>query len=142
MIPPQALHYVGLAIARAAGWGVGRLTSAVLDGSFDPEIRRLSKLDERSLLMEIAVRDNADIALTPPDKIIRQGEATVNRVLPKARALICPHRETLVKIIDSPEVAIISTVVGYLTGDLPGALVKPVATLLVKRGIWLVCGKG
>ena len=142
MIPPQALHYVGLALARAAGWAVARLTAATLDGSFDPEIRRLSRLDEPSLLIEIALRDNANIAINGPNNLIEQGEATVDRLRPTLRALICPHRETIHKVVDSPELTVISTVVVYLTGGtVPEALVKPIAALVVKRGMWLICHK-
>ena len=137
MIPPGALHHVGLALARAASWGAGRLTVVLLTG--DPEIRRLSELDERSLLMEIARRDDAAVGLVRPDDLVRSGQATVERLLPGARALICPHRDAILAVVDSPEVTVIATVAGYLVGGLPVALVKPVATLLVRRGIPLLC---
>jgi hypothetical protein len=127
---------MGLALARLAGWGVARLVSAALDG----EILRLSKLDEQSLLMEIARQDDPEVALRKRDDIIRHGQATVDRWLPKTRALICPHRDIILKAADSPEITVITTVAGYLAGGLPGALVKPVATLVVKRGIQLLCG--
>lgn len=139
MIPPQAIHSMGLAMARLAGWGFARLVSAGIDHAVDSEILRLSKLDEPALLMEIAVKDNAVVALEKPDDLIQSGQATVQRLLPKARALICPHRYRLITLVDSPEVTVISTVVGYLMGGLPGALVKPLATLLVKRGIQSLC---
>jgi hypothetical protein len=144
MIPPQALHSVGLAMARAAGWGIARLTTSALDGTLDLEIKRLLRLDEPSLLIEIARTDGAGVAptdLSPGQRaqLLQQGQATVDRVLPKARALVCPHRNALVKLIDSPEIVMVTTVAGYLVGGLPGALVKPIATLLVKRGIWLLC---
>ena len=140
MIPPQAIHYVSLAVAKAAGWGFARLTVAGIE-RIDPEILRLSKLDEPALLKEIARRDNADTLGKPDDIRIQYGQATVDRLLPKARALICPHRSRLLAIVDSPEVTIISTVVSFLVGGgLPGALIKPLATLLVKRGILLLCG--
>lgn len=138
MIPPAAIHSMGLAMARLAGWGVARLVSAGVDRT-DFEIRRLSKLDEPALLMEIAFKDNAAVVLTKPDDVIQSGQATVQRLLPQARALICPHRSTLITLVNSPEVTVISAVVGYLMGGLPGALVIPVATLLVKRGIQSLC---
>ncbi len=140
MIPPQALHYVGLALARAAGWGIGRLTVAALDG--DLEIRRLSRLDERSLLIEIARQEPAAGGLAGPDDLVRRGQATVERFLPRARARICPHRDAILQVVDSPEASVIATVAGYLSGSLPVALVKPIATLLVKRGLPLLCGDG
>ena len=139
MIPPQALHYLGLHLAKVTGMGVARLTAAVIERGADAEIFRLSKLDEPALLMEIARKDNADIALGKPDEIVQYGQATVHRLLPKARALICPHRYRLLMMVDSPEVTVIAAVAGYLMGGLPGTLVKPVATLLVKRGMPLLC---
>jgi len=142
MIPPQTLHYVGLALARVAGWGAARLTVAGMDRAGDlAEFRRLSRLDQRSLLIEIAGRDNAQVELDKPDDLVQQGQATVDRLLPKARALICPHRDTVDKVLDSPEFIVAATVAGYLAGGLPGALVNPVASLLAKRGIPLLCGK-
>jgi len=142
MIPPQAINYVGLALAKAAGWGFARLAIAGTQRVVDSEILRLSMLDEPALLMEIARADNAGVALDKPDDIIQiqYGQATVHRWLPKVRTLICPHRHRLLTMVDSPEVEIITTVVAYLVGGLPGALVKPLATLLVKRGISSLCG--
>jgi hypothetical protein len=140
MIPPQALNAIGLALAKGAAWGVAQLVSRGIDGGFDVEIRRLSKLDEPSLLVEIARRDDAAAALVPRAEAIRRGRTVVDRLLPKARALICPHRDTLLKVTDSPEVAVIGAVAGYLIGGVPGALVKPVATVVVKRGLPLLCG--
>jgi len=111
-----------------------------MDRAVDLDIMRLSKLDEPSLLIEIARQDNAGLAVGRRDELIQHGQATVDRFLPRARALICPHRDTIVKVADSPEVIVIATVAGYLAGGLPGALVKPIATLVVKRGIQLLCG--
>jgi hypothetical protein len=138
VIPPQALHAMGLTLARAAAWGIAQLVSRGIDGGF--EIRRLSKLDEPSLLVEIARRDNANVALDRPHQI-QHGRATVNRLLPKAQALICPHRDVLLRAVGSPEVPVIAAVAGFLAGGLPIALVNPIATLLVKRGLPALCGK-
>jgi hypothetical protein len=139
MIPPQALHAVGLTLAKAAAYGIARLTGAGIDRLDD--IRRLSKLDEPSLLVEIAHRDNANPALDKPHKI-QYGRATVNRLLPKAQALICPHRDVLLRAIGSPEIPLILSVANHLAGGtLPVDLVNPIATLLVKRGLPLLCGK-
>jgi hypothetical protein len=139
MIPPQAMHYVGLAVAKVAGWGFAQLMIAGSE-RIDPEIFRLSKLDEPALLMEIARKDNPDVVGQPDDIKQQWGQAIVDRWLPKARALICPHRYTLLTMVDSPEVKIIGAVAGWLVGGLPGTLVNPVATYLVKRGIPALCG--
>jgi hypothetical protein len=137
VIPPQAINAMGQVLARAAVWGAAQLMTYGIDHAL--EIRRLRKLDEPSLLIEIARRDNANVALDKPD-LIQYGRTTVNRLLPKAQALICPHRDVLLRAVGSPEVTVIATVAGYLAGGLPGALVNPIATLLVKRGVPSLCG--
>jgi len=71
----------------------------------DPELEHLASLDESSLLMQIALADNAELALYGPEDLIAYGRATVERLLPLARALICPHRAAL----DAPEVEVIMT---------------------------------
>jgi hypothetical protein len=101
----------------------------------DPELEHLASLDESSLLMQIALADNAELALYGPEDLIAYGRATVERLLPLARALICPHRAAL----DAPEVEVIMTVAAYLLAGLAGAIVKPLATYLVKRGIEPLC---
>ena len=142
MIPPQAMHYVGLAVAKVAGYAVGRLTVAGIQYA-DAEILRLSKLNGPALLREIARADTPDVAAF--DKLddstkTQQGDATVRRWLPKARALICPHRSTILAIVDSPEVKVISTVAAYLTtGGMAIPLANSLGTWLVKRGITALC---
>jgi hypothetical protein len=129
---------MGLALVRVASWGVGRLITYGFDRA--PEIRRLSKLDEPSLLVEIAHRDNANVALDKPH-LIQYGQATVDGLLPRARALICPHRNVILEAVSSPEIKVITTVADLLVPGVPIALVNPVAALLVKRGLPLLCGK-
>jgi hypothetical protein len=138
MIPPQAINAMGQVLARAAAIGIAQLMSRGIDGGF--EIRRLSKMDEPSLLVEIARLDNANPALDRPHQI-QYGRATVKRLLPKAQALICPHREVLLRAVSSPEVPAIASVANLLAGGVPITLVNHVATVLVKRGLPLLCDK-
>jgi len=142
MIPPQAIHSIGRAVVQLAGWGVGRLTVTAAE-RIDPEIFRLSKLNEPALLIEIARADTPDVAaFNKLDDITKtqQGDASVHRWLPKARALICPHRFTILAIVDSPEVKVISTVATCLTtGGMAVPLANALGTWLVKRGIQSLC---
>jgi hypothetical protein len=85
--------------------------------------------------MEIALADNPELALYAPEDLVVYGRATVERLLPTARGLICPHRTRF----DAPEFEILTTVAAYLVAGLPGALVKPLAAWLVKRGIGPLC---
>jgi hypothetical protein len=105
----------------------------------DPELEYLVTLDEESLLMEIAMADDPHLALHAPDDLIDYGRAAVARVLPQARALICPHHSSIKGLLSSPEFEVITTVAAYLVAGLAGALVKPLATYLVKRGIEPLC---
>jgi hypothetical protein len=101
----------------------------------DPDLEELARLDEESLLMQIALADNPELVLYAPDDLIEYGRSIVDRLLPQARALICPHQAAL----ESPEVEIITTVAAYLVAGLGGALVKPLAAYLVRRGIRPLC---
>jgi hypothetical protein len=142
MIPPQAMHYVGLAIARAFGWGTGQLASRGI-GALDGDILRLGRLDEPALLAEIGRRgDGPAGGAHRAGDLAGQGRAIVEGLLPRARALICPHQDTIAAMVGGPEADIVRVVVGYLQFGLPFALLAPVATLLVKRGLPLLCGPG
>jgi hypothetical protein len=101
----------------------------------DSDLERLATADDEALLMEIALADNPELALYAPEDLIAYGRATVARLLPTARALICPHSSKF----DSPEFEILTTVAAYLVAGLPGALAKPLAAYLVKRGIKPLC---
>jgi hypothetical protein len=132
---------MGLAFAKILAPQVAQLPSRARGLALDLEIRRLSKLDERSVLIEIARRDNnADIPLDKPDQAVEYGLATVHRMLPWARGLICPHRDKLLNMVDSPEVVIIRSVVTWLTPDPTQKLIPAFATYVVKRGILSLCG--
>jgi hypothetical protein len=64
--------------------------TAIMGGVVDdPELAHLACVDEDSLLMQIALADNAQLALYAPDDLIEYGCAVVQRLLPRARALIC-----------------------------------------------------
>lgn len=169
MIPPQALNAVGLAMVKAAAWGIAQLATRAVDGGVDPDLLRLSRMDDRSLLAEIARRENADARaramverLRPTEplnaremalrwaeqpvvedagKLSRQGRSILDGVMPKARALICPHRARILAAADSPQIEIMANVAGYLTGGLSGAIVKPVAVALVRWGLPALCGE-
>jgi hypothetical protein len=139
MIPPSAMHYVGQAVARAFAWGAGQLASRGID-ALDLDVGWLSRLDEPALLEEIARRDEAASPTPEPggDRAAR-GRAIVDGLLPLVRGQVCPHRDAILAVVGAPEVDVIKGVAACLHLGVP-ALVAPVATLLVKRGLPWLCG--
>jgi len=85
--------------------------------------------------MQIALADGASGSLYAPDDLIEYGRATMARVMPQARALICPHRH----VLESPEAELITMLAAYLMAGVAGALVNPVAAYLLKRGVRPLC---
>jgi len=150
MIPVQSFRYVGLAFAKAFGWGIGRASAWGIE-TLDREILQLSRLDEPALLVVIGRRGNRPEVAVGLEALgvggadlggdaAGRGSTIVEGLLPWARARICPHRDRILAMVDSPEVAVIRSAAGWLVDGLPGALVAPMATLLVKRGLPLLCG--
>lgn len=113
MIPPQAVNIVARPLAILAARGVGRLVVAATDGTIRRELERLTRADEPTVLMEIARRARA------------AGSADSTQI----RARVARARA-----------AGAAAVAGYLAGDLTGALVSPMAVLVVKRGMQALCG--
>lgn len=140
MIPPQAFRAIGVNLAKLFGMGAVQLATRGIPRALDRDITRLVDLDEPALLVEIAQRDGTTrIPFAGPDEELRSGRATVDRLLPRIRDRVCPHRDTLVQVAQSDEVKLVTAVVA-LVGPGPGvALVTAVSTYLVKRGIPLLC---
>ena len=158
MLPPQAMHAIGLTLARLIGHGAAYFFNRAVDG----DLPRLLKLPEPVLLGEIAERELASRAPDKmpshinrddlvqytqtivkgwhPDELVQFGQTVVDRWRPKIRALICPHRDGLVKALGSSEYKLTAAVAGYLVGDLPGLLVEHLATLVVRHGLPTLCG--
>ncbi|WP_430791745.1 hypothetical protein [Actinoplanes sp. G11-F43] len=156
---------MGLALAKAAAWGVAQLATRALDGGFDPELKRLLKLPDRKLYAEIARAENTDAAIrellerarrsgrpvtgrelsripiVDEEILTRQGRAAFERLLPKARALICPHRARILAAADSPVLDVVATVCDQLTGGVAASVVKPLAVLVVRHGLPALCDR-
>lgn len=145
VIPPQALNAMGLALAKAAAWGVAQLATRTIDGGFNPDLVRLTKLSDRSLYAELARRENADPAVRETTEgeatLAAQGRATFQRLLPTARAQICPHREQIIKVAGSPELEVATQLLEYLSGgQVPFTLLNPFAVLVSRVGLHFLCG--
>lgn len=89
--------------------------------------------------MEIAHADNAPASMQKRDDLIQYGRRSADLFLPKARILICPHRQQLLTAVDFQSADLIAGVFQLLCGNLPTSLAKPLAALIVKNGLNLLC---
>jgi hypothetical protein len=99
------------------------------------ELARYLQMDADDLLAEIAISADPEAALHSPDALLAKGRAMVAELQPRLKELVCPHVEALA----GPEVELAFAVSGFLIGDIPGALVQPLAAYIVKRGMRLLC---
>ncbi|MFG1607912.1 hypothetical protein [Actinoplanes sp. NPDC049265] len=131
--------YFAAPLVRLVGWGTNRLFYGALDLKDRLELRRLNRLDESSLLVEIAHRNNPPALLQSSEDLVRYGRQVANRLLPGARRLICPHRQTLLSAVEPQGADVVAGVFELLSGNVPTSLAKPLAALIVRRGLAALC---
>jgi hypothetical protein len=136
MIPPQAIHGIGRAFVQFGGWAVGNLISRTFDADID--IARLLRLSERSLLKEVGRRSDPSRRLRS-EEAVDKGRSTIERLQPVIQARLCPQREALLAMLGAPETQIATTIWQLLEPGVVSALARPIAVLIVKRGIGHAC---
>lgn len=132
-------NYFAPAATRLVGWAATRLFQEGVGLKDRLELRRLNRLDEPALFMEIARADNAPASMQKREDLIQYGRKSADRLLPKARSLICPHRQKLLTAVDFQGEDVIAGVFQILCGNVPTSLAKPLAALIVKNGLNLLC---
>ena len=95
-------------------------------------------LNDEELLMEIARLADPRAPLSSPPRLIAKGTAVVEQQLDHIRTVVCPRKE----LINSPEFALGTVILGVLVNHLTLGLASAVAAYIAKRGvIWLCDGR-
>lgn len=100
-----------------------------------PDLSRYLEMSEDALLMEIARAASPEPLFYSPRTMVARGRKILEELLDAVRARVCPH----VGVAKGPEVELVASIAGLLTGGVPVGLIPPVAAYVVKRGLTSLC---